>query len=380
MLGLYIHIPFCKQKCTYCDFCSFPSGSELIERYVKALTNEIALASTTVEGSVVDTVFFGGGTPTLLSAEQLRRIFNAVEQHFTYADSVEISVESNPATLTEDHLKLFREKKVTRISIGLQTTQPRLLKRLGRVHTLDQFVDTFKQARNAGPWDINVDLIYHLPGQTKEDWLETLNRVILLNPEHISCYSLQLEEGTPLDSAVKAGRYTVSGDKTNRWMHHAAIDLLAQKGYRQYEISNFAKPGHSCRHNIRYWKREPYLGLGLGAHGFDGTRRRANPQSMDAYLEALESGKLASEIVETLTLQEALFETVMLGLRMNAGIHWEDVMRGCQPEKREAWEAVLKTLESQELLVFEGGILRLTRLGMDLSNRVFAAFMDIKEA
>lgn len=377
MLGLYIHIPFCRQKCTYCDFCSFPSEEDTIERYVKAMVTEIGLAADAVDDRVVGTVFFGGGTPTLLSVEQLRRIFEAVEGHFTYSDSVEISVESNPATLTEGHLALFRDKNVSRISIGLQTTQPRLLKRLGRIHTLDQFIDTFKQARAAGPWAINVDLIYHLPGQTKEDWLDTLNRVLLLNPEHISCYSLQLEEGTPLDTAVKTGRYIISGDRTNRWMHHTAIDLLALNGYLQYEISNFAKPGHQCRHNRGYWERTPYLGLGLAAHGFDGTRRRANPENLEAYLEALESGNLASEVIETLSPGDALFETVMLGLRMTEGINWEKVMHECPPEKREAWNVVLSRLESQGLLCFEGGTLRLTRLGMDLSNVVFAAFMDI---
>lgn len=377
MFGLYIHIPFCKKKCSYCDFCSFPSDKETIERYVSALVREIELAANTVKNQVVDTVFFGGGTPTLLSPDQLRRVFEAVERQFSYADAVEISVECNPATLSEGHLALFREKKVSRISIGLQTTQPRLLKRLGRIHTLDQFVDTFKHARGAGTWDINVDLIYHLPGQTKEDWIETLNKVILLNPEHISCYSLQLEEGTPLDAAVKAGRYVISGDRTNRWMHHAAIDLLAQNGYQQYEISNFAKPGHRCRHNIGYWLRTPYLGLGLAAHGFDGTMRVANPENLEIYLEALESGKLASEVIESLTSTDALFEMVMLGLRMTEGLNWNDVMTACQPEKREEWNAVLRTLESQGLLCFKGDNLRLTRRGMDLSNVVFAAFMDI---
>lgn len=377
MLGLYIHIPFCKQKCTYCDFCSFPSGQELIERYVQALIIEVNLAANTLEERVVDTVFFGGGTPTLLSAEQLRRIFNAVESHFVYAESVEISIESNPATLSEAHLDLFREKKVTRISIGLQTTQPRLLKRLGRIHTLDQFIDTFKRARAAGSWDINVDLIYHLPGQTKNDWLETLNKVLLLGPDHISCYSLQLEEGTPLQAAVAKGRYVLSGDRSNRWMHHAAIDILAQNGYRQYEISNFAKRGHECLHNIRYWKRTPYLGLGLAAHSFNGTVRSANPENLNSYLEGLEAGRLVSEVVETLSSGEALFETVMLGLRMTEGIDWNDVMQGCPPEKREAWDSVLNTQESQGLLCFEGGKVRLTRLGMDLSNVVFTAFMDI---
>ncbi len=377
MQGLYIHIPFCKQKCTYCDFCSFPSGQETIERYVKALITEIGLVAKNQEDRLVDTVFFGGGTPTLLSADQLRHIFDALEQHFAYEDSVEISVESNPATLTGDHLELFQEKKVTRISIGLQAAQPRLLKRLGRVHTLDQFVDTFKRARGAGSWDINVDLIYHLPGQTKQDWMDTLEKVLWLKPEHISCYSLQLEEGTPLEADVRSGRYVLSGDKTNREMHHGAIDLLAQKGYLQYEISNFAKPGHECLHNIRYWKREPYIGLGLAAHGFDGQRRMANPDSMDKYLDALESGRLASEVIEVLSPGDALFERVMLGLRMNEGICWASIMDSCEPDKKDAWNRVADGLKAQGLLHTEGEYLKLTRRGMDLSNLVFSEFMEI---
>lgn len=377
MLGLYIHIPFCKQKCAYCDFCSFPADDALQDRYVRALVREIGMSAETVHGKTVDTVFIGGGTPTLLSAAQLGSIFDAVGHHYTFADSLEISIESNPATLTDEQLVLFKEKRVTRISIGLQAAQNRLLKRLGRVHTWEQFLETFQRVRAAGPWDINVDLIYHLPGQTRKDWIDTLNSVIGLDPEHISCYSLQLEEGTPLEAAVTAGRYHLSSDDTDRWMHHAAIDLLAEKGYEQYEISNFAKPGHACRHNLRYWQRKPYLGLGLAAHGFYGGKRLANPESMEPYLEALEKGMTASEVIEVLKPSDELFETVMLGLRMNAGIVWESVMENCPSEKREEWERVMETLKFQDLLQMRDGHLKLTRLGMDLSNRVFSAFMEI---
>lgn len=377
MLGLYIHIPFCRQKCAYCDFCSFPATDEAQERYVQALILEITLAARTVPDMPVDTVFIGGGTPTLLSSGQLRRIFDAVAAHYTFEKPVEISIESNPATLSDELLSLFKEKNVTRISIGLQASQNRLLKRIGRVHTWEQFQDTFKRAREAGAWDINVDLIYHLPGQTRQDWIDTIDRVMGLGPEHISCYSLQLEDGTPLEAAVSAGKYHLSSDRTDRWMHHAAIDRLGSNGYEQYEISNFSKPGHECRHNLRYWKRTPYLGLGLAAHGFHGGQRLANPESMESYLGFLDQGQLASEVVEDLKPAEELFETVMLGLRMNAGIIWGDAMKNCPPEKREIWEEVMMSLKSQGLLRMNEGRLQLTRLGMDLSNRVFTAFMEI---
>ncbi len=377
MLGLYIHIPFCKHKCAYCDFCSFPAESDQVARYVQALIREMDLASCAVQGVPVDTVFIGGGTPTLLSAEQLRSIFEAVRRGYALEDSVEISIESNPATLSDDHLVLFGEMGVTRISIGLQAAQDRLLKRLGRIHTWEQFVDTFQRVRGAGSWAINVDLIYHLPGQTRQEWVDTMNQVIELGPEHISCYSLQLEEGTPLEAAVTAGRYHLSSDNTDRWMHHTAIDLLAENGYGQYEISNFAKPGHECRHNLRYWQRLPYLGLGLAAHGFYNGRRMANPDAMATYMASLEKGMLASAVIEELNPADELFETVMLGLRMNAGIVWEEVMTNCPSEKREAWERVLATLKSRDLLRVQDGRVRLTRLGMDLSNSVFSAFMEI---
>lgn len=377
MLGLYIHIPFCKQKCAYCDFCSFPAEASQQERYVQALVQEIGLAADRASGMPVDTVFIGGGTPTLLSADQLRRIFEAVESHYSLTASAEISIESNPATLTEEHLGLFKEKRVTRISIGLQTTHNRLLKRLGRAHTIEQFLDTYNKVKSAGSWDVNVDLIYHIPGQTRQDWLDTLETVTALEPEHISCYSLQLEEGTPLEAAVSAGRYKLSSDQNDRWMHHTAIDMLAMKGYEQYEISNFSKPGHSCRHNLKYWQREPYLGLGLAAHGFIGKQRLANPKSMAAYLEALEQGRLAFEVIEELDPSEILFETVMLGLRTTAGIVWEDVLESSPPEKRRVWDQVAESLKEQGLLQTAAGRLQLTRLGIDLSNHVFSAFMEI---
>lgn len=377
MLGLYIHIPFCKHKCAYCDFCSFPAEDTERERYVQALIREIRLAAKQVPNLPVDTVFIGGGTPTLLDTDQLRRIFDAVTCNYPLTEGVEISIESNPATLTDAHLKLFREKGVTRISIGLQTTHNRLLKRLGRVHTVEQFLDTYQRVRQAGPWDINIDLIYHIPGQTRQEWVDTLNTVIGLNPEHLSCYSLQLEEGTPLEAAVSAGRFHISSDRNDRWMHHAAIDLLAEKGYVQYEISNFSKPGHLCRHNLKYWQREPYLGLGLAAHGFLGNQRLANPESMSVYLETLEKGELAFKVVEELDPSEILFEAVMLGLRTTAGIVWKEVMVYCPPEKREAWDNTAESLKEQGLLQTAGGRLQLTRLGMDLSNHVFSTFMEI---
>lgn len=377
MLGLYIHIPFCKHKCAYCDFCSFPAGEADRERYVAALVREIGLWAEKAPAVPVDTVFIGGGTPTLLSPKQLRAIFDAVSRHYPLSDSTEISIESNPATLTDDHLALFKEKKVTRISIGLQAAQNKLLKRIGRVHTVEQFLETFHRARQAGSWDINIDLIYHLPGQTRQDWLDTLNCVIGLEPEHISCYSLQLEEGTPLEAAVSKGRFTMSSDRNNRWMHHAAIDLLAIHGYTHYEISNFSKPGHECRHNLRYWHREPYLGLGLAAHGFLDSRRMSNPDSMADYLESLEAEKLAFAVIEELKPEDALFETVMLGLRTTAGVSWEQAMAGCAPEKRTVWDSVCESLEKQGLLQVNEGRVQLTRLGMDLSNRVFSAFMEI---
>lgn len=377
MLGIYIHIPFCRNKCAYCDFCSFPAGKAEQERYVAALIRELGLWAEKTDDRAVDTVFIGGGTPTLLSPEQLGSILDAVAQHYVLSDTAEISIESNPATLTDAHLALFREKGVTRISIGLQAAQDTLLKRLGRVHTVEQFLETFRRARNAGAWDINVDLIYHIPGQTRQNWLDTLDTVIGLGPEHISCYSLQLEEGTPLEAAVEAGRYRMSSDRNNRWMHHTAIDLLASRGYVHYEISNFSKPGHPCRHNLRYWRREPYIGCGLAAHGFMEPQRMANPEDMSAYLASLEAGQLAYHTVEVVNPEEARFEALMLGLRMTEGICWEQVMAGCPPGKREAWERLAEALKNQGLLRDAAGRLCLTRRGMDLSNSVFSAFMEI---
>lgn len=377
MLGLYLHIPFCLKKCDYCDFCSFPADEVLRERYVGALLKEIRLAAATVRGKSVDTVFIGGGTPTVLSPQQLGEIFQALREEYTLSEGAEISIESNPATLTAEHLALFRAFGVTRISIGLQAAQNSLLKRIGRAHTWEEFLETYHSVRKAGPWAINIDLIYHLPGQTLKAWRETLNHVAALKPEHISCYSLQLEEGTPLTAAVAAGRYRLSSDTMDRKMHHEAMDFLAEQGYLQYEISNFALPGHQCRHNLGYWKRTPYLGLGLGAHGFDGHRRLANPDSMEDYLERLELGELPGRVVEEISPAEARFEAVMLGLRMNVGVDWPALMKPAPEGERGPWERVKAECVAQGLLEQAGPSVRLTRKGMDLSNSVFSAFMQL---
>lgn len=377
MLGLYIHIPFCLQKCAYCDFCSFAATEEEKERYTVAVIGEIALQSHNATECSVDTVFFGGGTPTLLSAGQLERIFRELRTRFSLTADVEITVEANPATISEGHLALFLQEGVTRVSLGVQAVQDALLKRIGRVHTFDDVLSTYRRLRKAGSWDINMDLIYHLPGQTKAQWRHTLETVVALNPQHISCYSLQLEDGTPLAKAVEDGRYPLSGDGTDRRMHHMAIEYLEKSGYNHYEISNFSKPGKQSRHNMKYWKRQPYIGVGLAAHGFDGTVRWANPEDLSEYLLAVEAGSLPMKAIETLTPEDAFFEAVMLGLRLREGVSERVVSALCAESKRARFMDTVEGLVGQGLLQRSDDVLSLTRKGMDLSNRVFGKFMDL---
>lgn len=377
MIGLYLHIPFCARKCAYCDFCSFPAGEETTERYVAALVKEIALAGALHIGEALDTVFVGGGTPTLLAPRQLFRVFEAVDKAFVRGERLEFTVEANPATVTAEHLQVFRDGGVTRVSLGLQAAQNPLLRRLGRLHTFEAFLETYRAVRNGGPWAVNVDLMYHLPGQTRQNWLDTLDQVTALEPEHLSCYSLQLEEGTPLAEAVDQGRYRLTSDRNDRWMHHQAIDRLTALGYEHYEISNFARPGHHCRHNLRYWLREPYLGLGLSAHSFEGRRRLSNPSDLEAYLRAVGEDRLPAEVLETLTEEEACFEAAMLGLRLSDGLEEQGFLGGCPEGLAEAYRRAFEDLTARKLLERQGGRLRLTRLGMDLSNTVFSELMTL---
>jgi len=348
-----------------------------MERYVDALLQEMEangrtqFAPTGTDVFVgancvrpqISTIYIGGGTPTALPSHLLCKILDAAKKLYLLAGT-EITVEANPGTLTSQYLAELKNHGVTRLSMGLQTTKPHLLKAINRIHTMADFSDNFHAARNAGFDNINVDLMFALPGQTLQDWQDTLEEIIALSPEHISAYSLTPAENTPLWDVLDTGQTHLPSDETDRKMYHMTRRLLTDAGYTHYELSNFAKPGCESRHNVNCWRRVPYHAFGLGAHSFDGAKRWHNTEDMSEYL----AGNFAPQGVEVLTEADAQAETMILGLRLLEGIKASDIPHVYADEV----EAQIK----KGLLAREDGYVRLTSKGMDLANQVFEAFLQ----
>lgn len=380
MIGVYVHIPYCLKKCRYCDFCSIPVD-ETAGRYRAALETEIALSGAKHPGERVKTVFFGGGTPTVLPAEDLCAILGAIRNTFAVEPDAEISIECNPKTIGFDGLKRLFDAGFNRLSIGLQATQNELLSRIGRVHTYEEFLVTYAAARDAGFTNINVDLMHGLPGQTQADYLDAIRTVAALEPTHISAYSLILEEETPLYDDVMHGRETLPDADAVADMEDAGMDLLDALGYRRYEVSNFAMSGFECRHNLIYWHNEPYLGLGVAAHSSmveDGFWVRfSNERSIPAYLKKIGKGKLPrAERIITNTFEQ-MFESVMLGLRLVKGIDraaFSDRF-GC-----DVIETYRSAYDKNDRYGFwdhsDPDFLRLNRIGMDHLDSVLRDFRE----
>ena len=314
-LGLYVHIPFCRQKCSYCDFYSLPHSEEKMDAYTAALVRHLEEVAPQAAAHVVDTVYIGGGTPTYLGAARLKTILTAIRKRYRLSHDAEITVEANPDSACDvKALRTLHRAGVNRVSLGVQSADDALLRRIGRIHTFDQVKQAAQAIRKAGIRNLSMDLIYGLPGQTLDQWLDTLAEVLALDPQHISCYGLKLEEGTPL--YLRREQETFPDDDQQAEMYLSAVDTLAQHGYEQYEISNFARPGFASRHNLKYWHMDEYAGFGPGAHSDMGGVRFAYIRDIDRYI----SGQLVlseSETGETLARD---FEYVMLSLRTAEGI------------------------------------------------------------
>ncbi len=380
MIGVYVHIPYCVKKCRYCDFCSIPID-ETAGRYRSALEQEIALSRAKYPDARVKTVFFGGGTPTILLPEDLCAILDAIRTAFPVEPDAEISIECNPKTIGFEGLQKLRQAGFNRLSIGLQATQNALLSRIGRVHSFEEFLATYEAARDAGFTNINIDLMHGLPGQGQADYLDAIRTVASLEPTHISAYSLILEEGTPLYDDVIAGREMLPDPDATADMEDAGMALLNSLGYRRYEVSNFAKPGFECRHNLIYWHNEPYLGLGVAAHSSmieDGFWVRfSNESSIPAYLKKLEKGKLPCAERIIVNTFEQMFESVMLGLRLVEGIDRKAFFDrfGC-----DVIETYREAYDKNDRFGFwdhsDPACLRLTPLGMDHLDSVLRDFRE----
>ena len=375
-IALYLHIPFCKSKCAYCDFASYAGREEAMARYCSFLVQELADTGAACGAPPVGSVFLGGGTPTLLSGAQVAALLAAARAAFRVLPGAEMTMEGNPGTLTLEALSACRAAGINRLSLGAQAAQGALLAALGRIHRWADVAEGVAMARAAGFENLNLDLMFGLPGQTMADWLETLAAAVALAPAHISCYGLQGEEGTPLALRLAAGEGAPLPDEdAERAQYDAALRVLAQAGYAQYELSNFARPGAACRQNLTYWTCGEYLGVGCAAHSHWAGERWGNTATLDDYMAAMAAHRSPVAERTTVTEADARFERMMLGLRLTRGVEVAAFARrfGCTPQQ--VWGDVLDGLVRQGLLAEADGYLRLTRRGMDVQNTVLTALL-----
>ena len=370
-LGIYVHFPFCSVRCTYCDFPTVAGRDERIDGYLDALIEEIATHQPDAAGAA-DTVFLGGGTPSRMSAAQTARLLDALRGRFALDPEAEITLEGNPESLSAQGLAGFREAGVTRISVGVQSLDDTVLARAGRAHDAAEARRAVADARAAGFRDVSVDLIAGLPGERGESWSRTIDEIVSWAPDHVSVYLLETDKDTPLARGVRSGRVRIEDDDVMAAMYETTADRLAAAGYPLYEISNFARPGHRSRHNLKYWTDAPYAGFGLGAHGYVGGERRANVRDLDGYVSAIEGGRSPRAWSEPFDAERRLEEALFLGLRVAEGLDLAAVGEryGLDPEARyaEAWERALDA----GLIARDGSRVRLTRSGRVRSNELFA--------
>lgn len=369
-LELYIHIPFCIRKCEYCDFLSGPASFAKWQVYVDALCREIQ-ACRGYEAYEVVSIFFGGGTPSVLPGEWLERVMEQIRERFVVRADAEISIEANPGTVNREKLLHYRMAGINRISFGCQSADDEELKRLGRIHTFEEFLDSFRMARKAGFSNINVDLMFALPGQSRAGWEKSLRKVINLSPEHISAYSLIIEEGTPFAQR----KLDLPDEEEERSMYEDTGKILREYGYAQYEISNYAKKGYECRHNCGYWQGREYLGLGLGSASLLEGVRFSNTQDFEQYIDCSADPAQIREHSQQLSRQEQMEEFMFLGMRMMCGVSDKLFYEKFQKTMKEVYGKIITKYVGMGLLEWEGENLRLTRDGIHVSNQIFADFL-----
>lgn len=400
-LEIYIHIPFCVKKCDYCDFLSAPADLETKEKYVEALINEIKLNKNKMSEYVVDTVFIGGGTPSLLEENQISKIMSVLRDNCNMSENPEITIECNPGTITESKLLEYKKSGINRISFGLQSANDEELKSIGRIHNYAGFLESYNLARKCGFDNINVDLMSALPGQTLKSYEETLNKVVRLEPEHISAYSLIVEENTLMYDRVKKaqikGINILPDEESERKMYYLTNNILRSNGYRKYEISNYSKPGKECKHNIGYWQRKEYLGFGIGAASLYKENRYNNISDINKYIEVLtnnikensinnvgNSSEVENQVnilnsivknLQQLTERDRMEEFMFLGLRMMEGVSMETFERYFGKPYMEVYGKVQKKMEDKRFLINDNGYVKLTEFGIDLSNYVMSEFL-----
>ncbi len=373
--GIYIHIPFCRSRCSYCDFATDVWRNEkTVERYVRALCLEIDQFPAIVdeEQSFVDTIYFGGGTPSLLSPTLLESILGNIRTKFDVSNDVEITMEMNPATVTVETLTEYRGLGVNRASFGVQTFDDHALRLLARGHDADDARQTFRMLRDAGYENISFDLIAGLPGQDSDGWRSNLDEAIAMGPEHMSLYLLEIHEGTPLSEQVRSGRQPMPDAEIGAEMYETMLDRLGQAGYEQYEISNFTRSGFESRHNTKYWKLDPVFGFGVSAHSFDGRQRYSNERDTARYVDLVENAKSPEVMREDI---DAPSEFVFLGLRLEEGIELSEYKQRFARDLHEEYRNEIDALVASDLIIVEADRLCLTLKGKLYSNEVFSIFV-----
>lgn len=379
-LELYIHIPFCVKKCFYCDFLSMPVDESIRRHYVCKLIEEIEYKSEKYKEYEVSSLFFGGGTPSILSETQIAEIMKALQKNFSIKSDAEITIECNPGTLTGQKLSVYKQCGINRISMGLQSGNNQELNMMGRIHTYEEFLQNYDLVRKIGFDNVNVDLMSALPGQTVSDWEDTLRKVLKLRPEHISAYSLIIEEGTPFYEIYEKDELRrqegerpeyLPSEETERAMYEVTRSILAQKGYERYEISNYAKKGMECKHNIGYWTRKNYLGLGLGSASLVENVRFSNSSDLKEYL----NGKFEPQEKEVLTRKEQMEEFAFLGLRMMQGISRRRFEEAFGVAIEAVYGEVIHKMTELGLLRQQAGHIMLTEDGISVSNYVMSEFL-----
>ncbi len=379
--SLYLHFPFCVRKCRYCDFNSGPASEEVQREYMELLRSEIRMRAEEIsEPYTIDTIFWGGGTPSIMTGEMMHLAMDTILDTYDVLPDAEISMEMNPGTANFEKLSAFRRVGINRLSVGVQSLNDKELLMLGRIHTASEAKNIFELAREAGFDNINVDLMSALPGQTMESWERTLDGILAWRPEHISAYSLIIEEGTPFGTLYDAGQLPdLPSEEEDRGIYHYTEAKLAEFGYHRYEISNYALEGRECRHNVGYWTGHDYLGLGLGASSLIQGRRFVNPADFAEYKRAVRECESESQSLrreeELLTVQDQMAEFMFLGLRLTEGISEEEFMRRFGVGIDGIYGDVIEKQERQALIVREEGRIRLSEYGVDIANYVMADYL-----
>lgn len=376
-VGIYVHIPFCIKKCNYCDFPSLPGMDDYFHDYADAVCREIGSVSGKFSDKLlVDTIFFGGGTPSVLPSRCISKISDTLSKSFDISENAEISIEINPGTITREKAVVYKELNFNRLSIGLQSANNSLLKFMGRIHTREMFEECVELVQNCGFSNINADVIFGIPNQTMKDFQETVDFVLSKGVTHVSCYSLKIEEGTPWYELDEKGKLPAINEELEREMYYWAIERLKDSGLIHYEISNFAKPGFQCRHNLKYWTDKPYVGFGAAAHSYMNDVRYSNIENPVEYIKRINEGKSPVAASENIGSCEKLSERFILGLRLIEGVDLKQLEQEFGSEALKKYDKRIKMLMNKNLLCLENGMLKLTKAGLDFANLVWLEFIN----